>query len=41
MVEAAKTMHDTESNEKPLRYIVTQFDRFCGSFRRRHIVRNI
>ena len=39
LVEAVKSMHENENNDKPLRYIITQFDRFCGSFRRKHEVR--
>ena len=33
IVEAAKAMPETENNEKTIRYIVRQMDRFCGSFR--------
>ncbi len=33
LVDAAKTMHDSENHEKTLRYIIKQLDRYCTSFR--------
>ena len=39
LVDAARNMHESDSNEKTLKYIVKQLDRFCGAMRPRRIGR--